>query len=112
MQRNIETFKLFSDTKTLKFYGLFGGVTGAIIITAFVFSVDTPKPEWPVLWRIKPLLLTPFVAACGGLAVYAIQTYSKLKNWNAILSGILSLVVFIITLWFGIVLGLNGTLWD
>lgn len=93
-------------------YALPGALMGLIIIALFVFPVTNPKPEWGTFWQIKPLLLTPLVTACGGAIFYFIKQWFLQKGWNSILAIVLGAVVFFISLWLGIVLGLNGTLWD
>jgi hypothetical protein len=89
-----------------------GAVTGLVIISVFVFSVDQPKPEWGKLWMIKPLIVTPLVGAIGSLIFYSISLIHFQRSWKNIVAMIFGVIVFIVALWLGIVLGLNGTLWD
>lgn len=91
---------------------LIGAAIGLIVISTFVFSVDHPKPEWGDAWRIKPLILTPIITAIGILSFYLkdfLRPKSQLANLLVIF---ISAVLFVISIWMGIVLGLNGTLWD
>ena len=90
---------------------LIGGIIGLALISIFVFGVDTPNPEWGKLWRIKPLLITPIAAAAGGLFFYFMQMMSA-QGMNKTLAVIVGLFGFIVALWMGVVLGLNGTMWD
>ena len=89
-----------------------GGVIGIILISMFVFSVDHPRPEWGNLWQLKPLIITPLGGAMGGLLFFLVNfqgTKWGLNKYLLILAGIIG---FIIALWMGFVLGLNGTLWN
>ncbi|TNF40748.1 MAG: potassium transporter KefB [Bacteroidetes bacterium] len=91
---------------------LFGAAIGAAIISIFVFSVENPDPMWGKYWFIRPLIITPLVSSFGILSFY-------LKNYIRPQSAGLKLVVllistfaFIVSLWMGIILGLDGTLWN
>jgi hypothetical protein len=61
---------------------------------------------------IKPLIMVPLAGAMGGAFYYFMDHMSSQDRLNKIVAIILSLIVFIIGLWLGIVLGLNGTMWD
>ena len=90
---------------------LVGAVLGLLVISAFVFGSGPVKPEWGNLWRIKPLLVTPAAGALGG-AFYYLMDRQASRGLNRTVAVILSLVIFFIVLWLGIVLGLAGTMWD
>src|SRR4051812_37151790 len=91
---------------------LIGAAIGLAVISFFVFGVDQPNPAWGQYWRIKPLIVTPLVGAVCGLSNYVIMSYYSLVGLNRIVAMIISGIVFIFGLWIGIVLGLNGTMWD
>jgi hypothetical protein len=90
---------------------LIGAAIGLIAISFFVFGVDKPNPEWGKLWMIRPLIITPMAGAMGG-AFYYFMDYQSSKGFNRTIAITLSLIVFIIGLWLGIVLGLAGTMWN
>ena len=90
---------------------LVGAGIALLVISFFVFGVDQPHPEWGKLWRIKPLIITPLAGALGG-AFYAFMEYQSSRGLNRAVAIILSLLVYLVALWLGIVLGLNGTMWD
>lgn len=91
---------------------LIGAVIGFILIATFVFGADDPKPEWGKFWMIRPLIVGPAAGALGGL-FYAFMNYmSAIGNINKTVAFIISLIVFVIGLWMGIVVGLDGTMWD
>lgn len=90
---------------------LIGGAVGLMVISFFVFGVDEPKPEWGKLWIIRPLLITPMAGAMGG-AFYYFMDYLSYKGLNKTVAVVLSLIVFMVALWLGVVLGLAGTMWN
>jgi hypothetical protein len=91
---------------------LLGATIGLILISLLVFSVKHPNPDWGKWWFIRPLIITPLVASLGSLSFYLkyfIQPQSILMR---VFIMLLSTIAFIFTLWVGIILGLDGTLWD
>lgn len=91
---------------------LVGTAIGLAIISFFLISVDRPHPEWGSLWMLKPLIITPLSGAFAGLAFYTLNFLIPKSGWKNALAFIFSLIVGFIALWLGIVLGLNGTLWN
>jgi hypothetical protein len=91
---------------------LVGGAIGLILISTFVFGVDNPNPEWGKFWIVKPLVITPLAGAMGGLFFYFMRYISARGGVNKTLAFLLSFIVFIIGLWMGVVLGLDGTMWN
>lgn len=89
-----------------------GAGIGFILILLFLLGAGEPEPEWPKLWMIKPLLMVPAAGALGGVFYYKMDHLRCQGGWREALAYILSLIVFIIVLWLGTVLGLNGTMWD
>lgn len=90
---------------------LIGGAIALGIITFFLLQVREPNQEWGKLWMIRPLIIVPLAGAVGGGFYHFINSRSY-KNWRKALTVIIGLLVYIIGLWMGIVLGLDGTLWD
>ena len=97
---------------TLFIFMLAGAVIGLGIITLFVFTVDHPDPAWPAYWRLRPLIITPLAAAAGAAAVYLFNLVMPKTGWLKMVTIILSVIGFLISLWLGIVVGLDGTLWN
>jgi len=89
-----------------------GAGIGLLLISLFLISAGEPNPEWGKLWRIKPLIIVPLAGAMGGLCNYFIVRFHNLAGMNKTIAIILSVIVFIIGLWLGTVLGLDGTYWD
>jgi hypothetical protein len=90
-----------------------GGTIALFLITVFIFpSMLEPKPDWPTLWMIRPLIVVPFAGATGGACNYFLLRWGDKQGLNKTFVYILSVLIFIIGLWMGTVLGLDGTLWD
>lgn len=89
-----------------------GAGIGLLLISLFLISAGQPDPEWGNLWRIKPLIIVPLAGAMGGLCNYFIVHFHHLAGVNKTIALILSVIVFVIGLWLGVVLGLDGTYWD
>jgi hypothetical protein len=90
---------------------LVGAGIALLAISFFVFGVDEPHPEWGRFWRIRPLIITPLAGAMGG-AFYAFMDDQRSRGFSRTLAIFLSVVVYLIGLWLGIVLGLDGTMWN
>lgn len=91
---------------------LWGAGIALILISFFLISAGAGSPEWPTFWRIRPLVIVPFAGAMGGL-FYHLMDYFRLQGgWKKIVANIVSLLVYIIGLWLGTVLGLDGTMWN
>ncbi|WP_461127488.1 potassium transporter KefB [Spirosoma aerophilum] len=89
-----------------------GAGIALVLIVLFLLPVKNPNPNWPKLWMLKPLIVVPLAGAAGGVFFYFMDQLRYQGSWLKALANILSLLVYIIGLWLGAVLGLNGTLWD
>lgn len=90
---------------------LIGAAIAFLAISFFVFGIDHPDPAWGKYWRVRPLIITPLAGAMGG-AFYAFMDYQCSRGFNRTLAVLMSIVVYFIGLWLGIVLGLDGTMWN
>jgi hypothetical protein len=100
-----------TNLSSLKKFALAGWLVGLAVISIFVFTVDNPNPAWGKLWQVKPLLITPLASASGAVFFYRVYNL-KLEGFKKALAISAGLIGFLISLWLGIVLGLNGTLWN
>ena len=91
---------------------ILGAGIGLLLIAFFLLTADEPDPAWGKFWMIRPLIITPFAGAMGGLCNHLLLRYYFLIGMNKTVAWIVSIIIFIIGLWMGIVLGLDGTLWD
>lgn len=90
-------------------------IGGSIGILLFLFLLSTVKqsnPEWGQFWMLRPMIVLAFAGAMGGLCNYFIMYYHSQYNINRFVAMFISVLVFIVGLWMGIVLGFNGTLWN
>ncbi|EJL74251.1 hypothetical protein [Chryseobacterium populi] len=100
------------NIKSLIRKAVFGALIGLAIISFFVFTTDHPKPEWGKFWMIRPLIITPLAGAFGGFILYSPELLNLRSKWKKAGITVLTIIGFIISLWLGIVLGLDGTLWN
>lgn len=89
-----------------------GAGIGLFLISLFLLLAGEPNPEWGKLWTIRPLIIVPLAGATGGLFNYLIVHFHNQVGINKTIATILSVIVFIIGLWLGTVLGLDGTMWN
>jgi hypothetical protein len=87
-------------------------VIGLVLISFFVIGAGEGSPEWGKNWRIKPLVLTPFLCALVGLCYDITEPLRKLGGWRGSVLFILSIIGVLIGFWLSLILGLNGTMWD
>lgn len=109
-RKNRETTAFFNWTSVLKRM-IFGAGIALILILFFISGVES-QPGWPESWRLRPLLLTPLAGAFGGALFYLLNHLLQQAGLKKIISTLLSILTFIVVLWLGVVLGLDGTLWD
>lgn len=92
---------------------LIGAGIALTLILFFLITAGEPKPEWGKFWRMKPLIIVPLAGAFGGGLFHYIQQFiGGQKTWTRIAAFLIGVIAFIVTLWIGTVLGLNGTYWD
>ena len=100
------------DKASLTRHLLIGAMVGFAAISFFVFGVDNPDPDWGSFWRVKPLVITPLSGAAGGAVFYVMGYVAAQRGWNKALALVASFLIAFVGLWMGIILGLNGTMWD
>jgi hypothetical protein len=91
---------------------LVGAGIGLLLICLFLSTAGNPNPAWPKLWFLRPLIIVPLAGAMGGLCNYYFVYFHHMMGVNKTIAMILSVVIFIIGLWLGTVLGLDGTYWN
>lgn len=90
---------------------LVGGFAGLILIFFFVSGVEA-DPEWPRLWKLRPFVLTPLASAAGAACAYVLCRNGNRPPTVKFLRFVLGAILFLVSTWLGIVLGLDGTMWD
>jgi hypothetical protein len=107
------SLKLFPiNTPSLIKRMLIGGAIGLGAISLFLSGANNADPAWGQYWWIRPFVIVPLAGAVGGAFNYLVSRQDFRNNWLKAGGIILSLIVFLIGLWLGTVLGLDGTYWD
>jgi len=90
---------------------MIGGAIALIFISLFLLPVKS-NPAWPELWKVRPMLIAPLAGAAAGAFSYFMEIRSLKGGWQRIAARIISLIAYLIAMWLGFVLGLDGTLWN
>ncbi|TKC13170.1 potassium transporter KefB [Pedobacter polaris] len=90
---------------------LLGAGIGLALVSLFLIG-SRAEPAWGKLWMIRPLIMVPLAGAGAGLINYMMDDFRAQGGWKKALAIAFTVVAYIIALWLGIVLGLDGTLWD
>lgn len=99
------------DPKSLVKKMLLGAAIGLAVISFFLLQVNHTHAEWGKFWMARPLVVLPLAGATGGAFFYFMENL-RYQGWKKIAIRIVSLLVFVIGIWMGIVIGLHGTLWN
>lgn len=100
------------NQKSLVTSAAIGGAIALAAISFFVFGVDNPDPAWPTNWRIRPLIFTPLAGIAGGILFHFVKNFHANSPAMRFLLTAMAAFGYLIALWMGIILGLDGTLWD
>jgi hypothetical protein len=88
-----------------------GWFIALVLISLFLYSAN-PNPAWGQYYFIRPLIITPLAGAMGGLFFYIMDPMSVESGWKRFVASFICFIVYMIGLWLGFVLGLDGTYWD
>ena len=89
-----------------------GALIGFALMALFILPIRDPDPAWGSNWRVRPLILTPLITAFGFLAFFLKEYIQPKTDSGKILVFLISALAFVVSLWMGFVLGLDGTLWN
>lgn len=89
-----------------------GAVIGLTVIVTFLLQVHNPRPEWPEYWMVKPLLIVPIAGSAGDICFHLLRSLRHKGGLASVAGYALSLLIYLVGIWMGIVLGLDGTLWN
>lgn len=98
-------------SKSLKIRVIGGAVIGLALMGLFLAGVES-DPAWGTYWKLRPFLIVPVAGAMGGAFLYFLEKSGSEGGWKKILCTFLGLLGYVLALWLGTVLGLDGTLWD
>lgn len=96
---------------SLKKRVLWGAGIGLVLMSLFLFGIEG-KPEWGEYWKVRPLIVEPIAGAMGGVFFYFMEKLGSEGGWKRIFCTLIGGLGFIIAIWLGSVLGLDGTLWN
>ena len=91
---------------------LIGAGFALLLILLFLSGVNNPDPAWGTMWKMKPIIMVPIAGAIGGGFYYFMGLLSYHGGLNRSVAIIVGLIGYVVVLWLGSVLGLNGTLWN
>lgn len=111
MRRQNELPALSSLPLLLRKSMLMGAALGFILILFFLLSAGEPDLHWARFWFVRPLILVPLAGSVGGMFYYLI-TLRYQFGWRKHLTRIVGCMGYLLVLWLGTVLGLDGTWWD
>jgi len=89
-----------------------GAGAALVLIAVFIFPIQNPNPEWGKWWMVKPLMMVPLAGAMGGLFNYYLDHLRVQGGWKKAVAFVIGVAGYLVAVWLGTVLGLNGTLWD
>lgn len=84
----------------------------ALVLIALFLSGAEASPAWPKLWMLRPLTIVPLAGALGGVLYYFMDHLRCQGGWKSVLAFFISITGYLVVLWLGTVLGLDGTLWN
>lgn len=89
-----------------------GALIAFTLIALFLLPIQNPNPEWGKFWLVKPFILVSLAGATGGAVYFFIGKLSAQQGWPKIVATIISILIYLIGIWMGTVIGLDGTLWN
>ncbi len=102
---------LFHTPSLLK-HALIGALIAFALMAFFISGVDEPHPDWPTYWMLRPLLVVSVAGAIGGAFFSLMKPLRQKPDWSGFAAYFVCFLVYVIGLWMGSVVGLDGTLWD
>lgn len=92
--------------------GIVGGGIALLLITIFLLGVKNPNPAWPRFWMVRPLIIVPVAGIAGGLFYHFMYQLGRQRMLARTAAVIIGLAGYMVAIWLGTVLGLDGTLWN
>lgn len=92
-------------------YMLVGAGIAFVLISIFLLPVKA-HPDWPEFWKIRPMIVVPLAGAGGGAFTYFMSIWGRKGTWQQLIAVLVSVICYVIALWLGTVVGLDGTLWN
>ncbi len=89
-----------------------GAGVALLLMTLFLGGVHKVNPQWGEFWMVRPLVVVSLAGGIGGVFYYFMDFLRYKGGWKRFIAQVISVLVYMILLWLGTVLGLNGTLWN
>ena len=89
-----------------------GAGVGFLFISLFLIMADGAQPQWGDYWMLRPMLVVPLATALSAVFYTFMDPWRLRGGYRQLLANVLSLLGFVLSLWLGSVLGLDGTYWD
>ncbi|WP_339611343.1 potassium transporter KefB [uncultured Planktosalinus sp.] len=89
-----------------------GALIALVLMVLLLSGVNEPKPEWSAYWKVRPLLIISLAGSAGGAFFSIMKPLRQKSGWSGFAAYFICFLVYIIGLWMGSVLGLDGTLWN
>lgn len=96
----------------MKKFTTIGALIGLVVISILLATNRHSSPTWGKWWQLKPIFVVSLTGAFAGSLIYHIHPKKPFSKWKLFLFLILSIVGFLVSIWFGIIVGLDGTLWN
>lgn len=89
-----------------------GAFTALVLMLLLILSVEQPDPAWSKYWMIRPIVVIFMAGAAGGFFYSVMKPFRMRPGWKGFLAKFICLFVYIVGIWMGSILGLDGTLWN
>ncbi len=89
-----------------------GATLALLLISFFLAGVKHPNPSWPAYWMVRPLVLVPVAGALGGGFVYVVRQWGQQETWKKVVATLIGVFGYLVAVWIGTIVGLDGTLWN
>lgn len=96
---------------TLRNRMLYGAGIAFLFIGIFLLGAES-KDEWSQYWMLRPLIIVPLAGAFGGAFFHFMGIARSKGGLTKAMAILFSFIGYVVIVWLGIVLGLDGTLWD
>lgn len=90
---------------------IYGAGIALLFIAVFLIGAES-KPGWSQYWMLRPLIIVPVAGAFGGIFFHYMGIARSKGGMIKALALLFSFIGYMVIVWLGIVLGLDGTLWD
>ena len=91
---------------------MLGAGIASIPIILFLLDTEGDNQQWGMLWILRPLIIVSFAGAAGAAFYHFMSPLRSRPGTGKIVVTILCAIVYMVGVFLGISLGLDGTYWD